>query len=105
RRINAGGAHTCGVTTAERTFCWGSNSNGQLGDGTTTNRPKPVEVTGGVTFVLVSAGGAVTCGLTAERRAYCWGSNEGGRLGDGTETQRLTPTPVSGTLSFAQGTP
>src|SRR4029079_13053352 len=64
-----------------------------------------VELTGGVTFVLVSAGAAVTCGLTAERRAYCWGSNEGGRLGDGTETQRLTPTPVSGSLSFAQVTP
>jgi hypothetical protein len=42
--ISAGGAHTCGVTTDHRIFCWGSNSDGQLGDGTTTDHSTPVQV-------------------------------------------------------------
>jgi alpha-tubulin suppressor-like RCC1 family protein len=40
-------AHSCGWTTTDgRAYCWGSNSNGQLGDGTRTNRSSPVPVIG-----------------------------------------------------------
>jgi alpha-tubulin suppressor-like RCC1 family protein len=40
------GKHTCGITPANRIYCWGYNADGQLGDGTTTNRPAPVKVSG-----------------------------------------------------------
>src|SRR5438128_241006 len=43
-----GGAHTCGVTTSNVAYCWGRNSDGQLGDGTTTDHLRPVRVTGGL---------------------------------------------------------
>jgi alpha-tubulin suppressor-like RCC1 family protein len=44
--IAAGGASTCGVTTADRAYCWGDNASGELGDGTTTSRLLPTPVVG-----------------------------------------------------------
>lgn len=92
--IAGGVAHTCAID-AGQIYCAGNNSDGELGDGTTTRRLSPVAVAApiGVTFVQVVAG-ASTCGLTAEGSAYCWGSNFGGQLGDGTTTRRLTPVRV-----------
>jgi hypothetical protein len=46
RQVSAGLSHTCGVTTDDRAYCWGSNARGQLGDGTTTGRTRPVAVAG-----------------------------------------------------------
>src|SRR6266851_5772709 len=76
--------HTCGVTTDGTAYCWGDNSWGELGSGTTTNSSTPVPVLGGHTFVTVSGGGyyiaivdfssAHTCGVTTGGVAYCWGS-------------------------------
>ena len=55
--IAAGSSHTCALTTAGAVQCWGSNSNGQLGDGTGTQRLTPVPV-------LFSVAGGVTPGIT-----------------------------------------
>jgi len=98
---NAAGGHTCGVTTSGAAYCWGRNGNGQLGDGTTTDRLVPTPVTGGVAFAAVITGGQHTCGVTTSGAAYCWGFNGAGGLGDGTTTQRLVPTLVAGGLTFA----
>lgn len=40
------GAHSCGITETNQAYCWGSNNTGQLGDGSHSNRPKPVPVAG-----------------------------------------------------------
>ena len=89
-----GGDFTCGVTSGGAVYCWGYNGNGELGDGTTTNRSSPVLVMGGVSFAAVSAGGAHTCGVTAGGAVYCWGLNSSGQLGDGTTTDRSSPVLV-----------
>jgi alpha-tubulin suppressor-like RCC1 family protein len=94
-QVSAGGSHTCGVTTDSRLYCWGWNYNGQLGDGTTTSRPRPVAVGGALRFRLVSAGGGSTCGITTDYRLYCWGWNLRGQLGDGTTVDRLTPVAIA----------
>ena len=44
--ITAGDFHTCAVLQNGTAKCWGSNSVGQLGDGTTTTRLTPTTVTG-----------------------------------------------------------
>src|SRR5439155_285909 len=98
---NGAGGHICGVTTSGAAYCWGHNGNGQLGDGTTTDRLVPTPVAGGVTFAALSAGGQHTCGVTPSGAAYCWGFNGAGGLGDGTTTQRLVPTLVAGGVTFA----
>jgi alpha-tubulin suppressor-like RCC1 family protein len=95
--VTAGGNHTCGVTAMGVAYCWGENTYGGLGDGTTQQRTTPVLVQAppGVAFVAVSAGGEHTCGLTARGAAYCWGLNGQGQLGDGTTTNRPTPVVVT----------
>ena len=101
--VSARSDHTCGVTATDSTaYCWGSNSYGRLGNGTTTSALIPVPVSGGLTFLAVSTGGEHTCGATAGgAAAYCWGHNSYGQLGDGTTTDAATPVPVSGGLSFS----
>jgi alpha-tubulin suppressor-like RCC1 family protein len=91
---------TCAVTTARQVRCWGNNSRGQLGDGTTTNRPTAVLVRavsgpgalGGVAQVAV--GSEHTCARLTNGRAACWGRNDDGQLGDGTEVDRTRPVLV-----------
>jgi alpha-tubulin suppressor-like RCC1 family protein len=94
RVVTAGGWHSCGVTTENRAYCWGLNSEGQLGDGTKTNRFRPVAVAGGLQFTALSASDFHTCGLATDSLVYCWGRNANGQLGDGTLIRRLKPVKV-----------
>ncbi len=102
RQVSAGWVHTCGVTRDNLAYCWGSNFGGQLGEGTTTDRLRPVAIAGGLRFRDVSAGMAYTCGLTSDDLAYCWGQNSAGQLGNGTTSPSLTPVAVAGGLRFRQ---
>ncbi len=79
-------------------WAWGGNAHGQLGDGTTTTRRKPVQVTGlaGETVVQVSGGRDHTMARTDDGAVYTWGSNGYGQLGNGTYASRTTPAVVPG---------
>ena len=95
RQVIAGDVPTCGVTTDSLAFCWGGNFEGQLGDGTTTDRLTPVRVAGGHHFRQISEGSHHSCAVTTGDQAFCWGGNPLGELGDGTTTNRLTPVAVA----------
>jgi len=100
--VSAGGLHACGVTTSGAAYCWGDDSLGALGNGSTTNSAVPVAVSGGLSFATVSGGWQYTCGVTTGGAAYCWGEDSLGTLGNGsTTTYSSTPVAVSGGLSFA----
>jgi cysteine-rich repeat protein len=90
----AGAGHTCGVRELELgLYCWGLNDNGQVGDGTSTDRPAPV-LLGMTEWSLITAGDPHTCGI-GEGVLYCWGDNWAGQLGDGTTENREEPHQVS----------
>jgi len=89
--IAAGGAHTCLIALGGGTYCWGANSSGQLGTGTSQGAaPTPTAVTGSTHFSSISAGLSHTCAL-ARGTVYCWGNNDHGQLGDGTHASHDTP--------------
>jgi alpha-tubulin suppressor-like RCC1 family protein len=103
RQVTTGAGHSCAVTPTNVGFCWGYNSAGQLGDGSTTDRLIPVRVGGGLLWKQLSAGLYHTCGVTIENRAYCWGADYAGQLGDGSgATPRLRPRLVAGGHLFTQ---
>lgn len=102
--VTTGSLHSCGVTEAGSVYCWGWNRDGQLGDGSTSDRSRPVRAqAGGVAFTAVTAGGGHTCALAGDGRAFCWGFNLNGQVGDGTlNNSRTAPTQVAGGLLFTQ---
>ena len=101
RAISAGNAHACAILTATNGLkCWGYNLGGQIGDGTTTGRVTPVDVSGLTSGVTrVDAGVLHTCAVTAAGAAKCWGNNFGSQLGDGSDINRFTPVDVVGLSS------
>lgn len=99
-QLVAGGAHTCALTNDGTAHCWGSNTSGQLGDDSTTDRHAPVPVATDLKFASIDAGAEHTCGLTSDGAAYCWGLNSRGQLGDGTTTTRSEPVAVTDGRTF-----
>ena len=99
--LSSGNAHSC-VIADGAAYCWGSNGNGQLGDGTTQSRDVPTLVGGealaGQTVTALSAGIDHTCAI-ASGAAYCWGNNDYGQLGDNTTTSSRSPVVVTGALA------
>ena len=80
-------------------WAWGLNTNGQLGDSSTTNREVPVAVSSLTGVAGVSAGASHSLALKTDGTVRAWGLNTNGRLGDGTTTQRLTPVAMTGVAS------
>ena len=98
--ISAGWANSCGITSSGAGYCWGINTYGQLGNGTTINSSSPVPVSGGLSLAAISASQS-PCALTTGGAVYCWGFNKWGQLGNGTTSNSSIPVPVSGGLTFA----
>ena len=87
--------HVCAVRSGGAVLCWGANGFGELGDGTTKDRWRPVKVRGldgGASSI--SAGDFYSCAVTKAGGAACWGTNDFGQLGDGTTKARTRPVPV-----------
>jgi alpha-tubulin suppressor-like RCC1 family protein len=101
--ISVGGGFVCSVLNDGSAWCWGENSTGNLGDGTSTDRPSPVQVKGpgGVGYLTgvhsVEPGSQHTCAILDDTTVWCWGSNFNGELGNGNSTGRSeTPVQVLG---------
>jgi hypothetical protein len=80
-------------------LAWGANEGGQLGNGATTSRLIPVQVSdlgSGSGVTAVGGGFSHTLALKSDGTVLAWGANSNGQLGDGTTAKRLTPVQTSG---------
>ena len=104
-QVSAGSDHSLAVGSDGNVYAWGRNGNGQLGDGTSTDRHAPVRVKtpdrntypdlpADFTYLQVSAGSDHSLALGSDGNVYAWGRNGNGRLGDGTSSSRYTPVRV-----------
>jgi len=98
--VSVGNNFACAITARGGVKCWGDNTSGQLGDGSTTSRSVPVQVAGltsGVTSI--SAGGTeaacFACAVTSGGNVMCWGAYDEGQLGI-PSTTGATPVQVQG---------
>lgn len=105
--VSAGYMHTCAVATDNSLWCWGSNSNGATGQGTSSSSlylPAPVGLD--MDWLNVNSGMYYTCGiktavdvsLVPTHQLLCWGDNDDGQTGDGTASTilKLDPGVVAG---------
>ena len=92
--LAASADHTCALLSDGTARCWGDNSYGQLGDGTTTARMAPVAVAGLTGATALTAGLWHTCARLMDGTARCWGYNARGEVGDGHWAYQPTPVAV-----------
>jgi LPXTG-motif cell wall-anchored protein len=97
--LAAGGDTTCAVDEAGDTWCWGSDADGQIGDGAagTGSAASPVKVDTSQEFTQVELGRGHACAVTERGATWCWGSDDHGQLGDNAATAD-TDVPVRAAL-------
>jgi alpha-tubulin suppressor-like RCC1 family protein len=93
KAFSAGDRHTAAVGTDGTLWTWGRNQ-GQLGDGTTTSRDRPVRIGFATNWASVSAGVSHTVAIRDDGTLWAWGLNWVGQLGDGTTIQRNSPVQI-----------
>ncbi len=101
--VTAGWSHTCAKKTDASVYCWGYNSEGQLGDGTSADRNIPTRVGSGNDWSSLSAGGSHTCAQKVDGTIWCWGMNDHGQIGAGTDDYRYkSPVQVGASTGWTK---
>ena len=99
----SGNLHVIGIKFDGTLWAWGYNANGQLGDGTTTQRTSPVQIGSDTNWasVAVGGGGSHTMAIKTTGTLWAWGYNAFTQLGDGTSTQRTSPVQIGSDVNWA----
>ncbi len=94
--VAAGALHSLALTSTGAVLAWGFNSDGELGDGATTNSDVPVQVKlpAGTKVTAIAAGGYYSLALTSTGAVLAWGFNTDGELGDGATANSDVPVRV-----------
>ena len=96
----SGHSHNCALKTDNTLWCWGYNSLGQVGDGSTTDRWVPVQVTEATDWGSIAMGAGFTCAIKTNGTRWCWGYN-GGNYGNGTQQDSYVPIQIGDDSDWA----
>lgn len=101
--VSAGYNHACALAADGTAYCWGNDSWGQLGRGTSGGPRGAGLVATSARFSQIVVGTRHTCGLTTDGVVWCWGFNDYGQLGLGTNDigPHPVPIPIGSNLRFA----
>jgi hypothetical protein len=92
KQISCGDNHMIAIKNNGTCWTWGSNSDGQLGDETTSDRSSPVQtVTYGTDWKQVDGGQYESAAIKNDGTCWVWGYGENGELGDGTAISKSSP--------------
>lgn len=99
-QMSVAGNYSCSVDSNGKAYCWGDNTQGYLGNNSTTQSlvAVAVDTTGvlsGKTVKSISVGSDHSCVIASDDLVYCWGYNWAGALGDNSTTRRLVPVAVN----------
>jgi alpha-tubulin suppressor-like RCC1 family protein len=97
--VSAGFQHTCAVLDGGVVACWGDNSSGQLGNGSTVASTTPVTLSGPSGATALATGSAHSCAIFNAGAVLCWGYNHFGTLGNHSFADTSTPVAITG-LSY-----
>ena len=102
REVSSGWGYNVAIKEDGSLWAWGSNGDGQLGDGTTTDRHVPVRIGTDSGWASVSAGDSHTMAIKTDGSLWAWGRNSEGQLGDGTTTtERNVPVRIGSDNDWA----
>jgi alpha-tubulin suppressor-like RCC1 family protein len=105
-KVIAGYYQSCGLTASGEAYCWGLNSAGQNGDGTTLDSAVPVRARSGMTFTALAPGDRFVCGVSGGV-SQCWGENKHDEVRNGEALASVFAaageSTVPGTDSYACG--
>lgn len=94
-------ATACATRTDGTLWCWGDNTEGELGIGSTISQPSPVQVGTATTWATVSTDGSLyTCATRTNGTLWCWGDNTFGELGTSNTVSELSPVRVGSAANW-----
>jgi len=92
--VSAGELYSLAIKKDGTLWAWGRNTDGQLGDGTTTQRNTPVQIGTATDWVGVYAGYAHSIARKSDNSLWAWGRNTSGQLGINSTAVQQTPIQV-----------
>ncbi len=106
--VAAGLSHSLALLSDGNIVAWGLNTNGQLGDGTNTQRTSPANVSvlgvlSGRTVVAIAAGNSHSLALCSDGTVAAWGLNTNGQLGNSSNSASNVPVAVTTVSSALSG--